>query len=199
MDEHPTPEELEAPLRPRHPLELDIDMEQFGQILRHGKELDRLASEDQTRFNELMASGEELLRAGEYFRAERRFARALRFTPGHPLAMAGMAHSQLGAGLYVPASLFLRRVMSRRPEMIDVRYAQELLPGRVRLNIAIRTLRQLIVGQERDRALHAFLLAYIGHQLRNRDLVEEGLGSMTPNDSFRKLLEEVWMGEEVTE
>ncbi len=196
MDEHPTPEELEAPLRPRHPLELDIDMEQFGQILRHGKELDRLASEDQTRFNELMASGEELLRAGEYFRAERRFARALRFTPGHPLAMAGMAHSQLGAGLYVPASLFLRRVMSRRPEMIDVRYAQELLPGRVRLNIAIRTLRRLIVGQERDRALHAFLLAYIGHQLRNRDLVEEGLGSMTPNDPFRELLEKVWVGEE---
>ena len=202
MDEPPTLEELEAPLRPRHPFELDIDMEQFGHILRHGKELDRLASEDQTRFNELMASGEKLLRAGEYFRAERRFVRALRFTPGHPLATAGMVHSQLGAGLYVPASLLLRRLMSVWPEMIDVRYAQELLPSRVRLNIAIRTLRRLIVGQERDRALHAFLLAYIGHQLRNRDLVEEGLGAMAPDDPFRTLLKEVWLpkaGDEVTE
>jgi hypothetical protein len=166
--------------------------------LRHGARLDRLAAGDQTRFQELLASAGQMLRDGEYFWAERRFERALRFTPGHPLATAGMGHAQIGAGLYAPAALTLRRLLTDRPEMIDVQYGPDVLPGRVRLNIAVDRLRELL-AESRDRALHAFLLAYIGHQLERRDLVEEGLrvmGEESPQDPLQTLLQKIWLEED---
>ncbi|MHC4763483.1 MAG: hypothetical protein ACYTF2_00085 [Planctomycetota bacterium] len=178
-------------LRPR----LTADFETLTGPLRHGAQLDHLTAEAQNRFQELLAAGEKNLRSGEYFWAERRFERALRFTPGHPLASAGKGHAQIGAGLYAPAALTLRRLLTQYPEMIDVRYGPELLPNRVRLHIAVDRLRQL-VAEERDRALHALLLAYIGHQLDRPDLVKEGLelmGETSPDDPLGALLEKVWL------
>ncbi|MHC4217872.1 MAG: tetratricopeptide repeat protein [Planctomycetota bacterium] len=163
--------------------------------LRHDTYLDRLTGESESRFQELLASGEEQLRAGEYFRAEQRFQRALRFTPGHPLATAGMGHAQIGAGFYAPAALTLRRLLIQRPEMIDVRYGPDVLPSRVRLDIAVGHLRERL-PEDRDRALHAFLLAYIGHQLDRRELIEQGLevmGEASPDDVLHALLERIWL------
>ncbi len=139
-----------------------------------------------------MASGEELLRDGEYFWAERRFERALRFAPGHPYAMAGVGHSTLGAGLYVPAGLSLRRLLTTNPEMIDVAYGPDLLPSRARLTMAVQKLQELVRTVRRDRELHAFLLAYIGHQLDDDELITEGLGAMDAADPLRELLGKVW-------
>ena len=163
--------------------------------LRHGKYLDRLAGVNPSRFNELMSMAEESLRDGEYFWAERRFERALRFIPGHPLAIAGLGHAQIGAGFHLPAALTLRRLMVEHPEMIDVRYDPKLLPSAVRLSIAVERLRELIARIERDRDLHSFLLAYIGHQLDDRQLIAEGLQQLS-DGPLRTLLEAVWLGEE---
>ena len=163
--------------------------------LRHGERLKKLVSQDRTRFNELLGDAEQRLRAGEYFWAERRFRRALRFVPGHPLATAGMAHAQVGAGLYVPAALTLRRLLASHPEMIDVQYDQSLMPNRVRLRSAIGALQDRL-QERRDRGLHAFLLAYIGHQIDDRDLVESGLAVMDevdPDDPLLNVLREVWL------
>jgi hypothetical protein len=174
---------------------LPMDIEKLAGPLRHGAQVEHLTAEDASRFQELVASGEQKLRDGEYFWAERRFERALRFTPGHPLAMAGKGHAQIGAGLYAPAALTLRRLLTQRPEMIDVQYGTDLLPNQVRLNIAVNRLRQLLV-EPRDRALYAFLLAYIGHQTDKPDLVEEGLrimGEGSPDDPLHALLQEVWL------
>ncbi|MHC4080600.1 MAG: tetratricopeptide repeat protein [Planctomycetota bacterium] len=174
---------------------LPMDIAKLAGPLRHGAQVDHLTAEDESRFQELVASGEEKLRDGEYFDAEYRFDRALRFTPGHPLAAAGKGHAQIGAGLYAPAALTLRRLLTQRPEMIDVRYGQELLPSRVRLDAAVDRLRQLM-AEQRDLALHAFLLAYIGHQLDKPDLVEQGLetmGKASPDDPLHALLQEVWL------
>jgi hypothetical protein len=174
---------------------LPMDIEKLAGPLRHGAQVDRLTDEDETRFQELVAAGEQRLRDGEYFWAERRFDRALRFTPGHPLATAGKGHAQIGAGLYAPAALTLRRLLTQRPEMIDVRYGPDVLPNRVRLNIAVNRLRELL-PEPRDRALYAFLLAYIGYQTDKPDLVEEGLrimGEASPDDPLHALLVEVWL------
>jgi hypothetical protein len=179
--------------RPRLP----ADLEELAGPLRHGARVDHLTAAAQNRFDELLASGEQKLRDGEYFWAERRFERALRFTPGHPLATAGKGHAQIGAGLYAPAAMTLHRLLTENPEMIDVRYEQSLLPGRVRLGIAVDRLRQL-VAEQRDRALHAFLLAYIGHQLDRPDLVREGLqlmGASSPDDPLHAVLQEVWLAD----
>jgi hypothetical protein len=178
---------------------LPVDFEKLAGPLRHGAQVEHLTARDESRFQELVASGEQKLREGEYFWAERRFERALRFTPGHPLATAGKGHAQIGAGLYAPAALTLRRLLTQRPEMIDVQYGPDVLPNRVRLNIAVNRLRQLLV-EPRDRALHAFLLAYIGHQTDKPDLVEEGLrimGEASPDDPLHALLQKVWGGSEL--
>ena len=167
----------------------------LAEALRHGRSLEQYASNDPTRFNELMKSGEQRLADGEYFWAERHFDRALRFTPGHPLAIAGMGHAQIGAGLHVPAALTLRRLLTTNPEMIDVRYERAMLPKRIRLDLAVERLRDLIARVERDRQLRGFLLAYIGHQVQDRTLVEEGLGHMG-DEPLRALLDAVWLAEE---
>ncbi len=164
----------------------------IAEALRHGQTLDRYGTEDPTRFNELMKSGGQRLADGQYFWAERHFDRALRFTPGHPLAIAGTGHAQIGAGLHVPAALTLRRLLTTNPELIDVRYGRELLPSPVRLDLAVEQLRDLITRVERDRKLRGFVLAYIGHQLDERALVKEGLGHMD-DEPLRALLEAVWL------
>ncbi len=170
-------------------------IEQLGPVLRHGQRVDRLASPDRTRFSELMSSAEEALAQGEYFWAERRFDRALRFTPGHPLAMAGLGHARIGAGLYASAAFTLRRLLIEHPEMIDTTYEPQLLPNGMRLDAVVRTLSVQVAEPGREQALLGFLLAYIGHQLGDFELVDRGLMAMAaaaPDDPLVALLRTVW-------
>ncbi len=168
-------------------------------VLRHGQRVERLAQEgDQDRFNELLASAEEHLRQGEYFWAERRFNRALRFTPGHPLATAGLAHAQIGAGLYLSASVTLRGMFTYQPEMIDVSYDPVLVPDRSRLLAALEIL-QRRVEMERDRDAAALVLAYVGRLLEDRQVIEHGLDvlwEINPDDLLPPLLRAIWLTEE---
>lgn len=175
----------------------ELNLRDLIPALRHGEHLKQLASQDRTRFNELLVQAEQRLADGEYFWAERRFRRALRFVPGHPLATAGMAHAQIGAGLYLPAALTLRRLLTNHPEMIDVQYDQSLLPNRIRLKTVIDALQRRL-PEQRDRASNAFLLAYIGHQLDDRSLVKASLtvmGEARGDDPLLGVLREVWLGE----
>ena len=169
----------------------------FNAILRHGQRIEHLSGQTRDRFNELMAAGEEKLREGDYFSAERRFERALRFVPGHPLATVGTGHAQLGAGLYLSASLTLRNLLARQPEMIDVLYSPELLPDSERLNAAVETItKRMAEGDAPDRAGFAFLLAYIGHQRGDRAMVQTGLDAMAQSDPQNPLvpvLKDVWL------
>ena len=118
--------------------------------------------------------------------------------PGHPLATAGLAHSQIGAGLYVPAALTLRSLFSYQPEMIDARYDPGLVPNRPRLLKAVETLEDRL-ELTRDRAHVAFLLAYIGRLLEDRAIIETGLDVMAetqPDEPLPKLLKNVWLADE---
>ncbi|MBT8485972.1 MAG: hypothetical protein KJO43_10360 [Phycisphaerae bacterium] len=172
-------------------------LEEFGVILRHGKQISQLASGDETRFDELLGMGEESLRDGDYFWAERRFNRALRFVPGHPMATAGLAHAQIGAGLNLSAALTLRSLFTYQPEMIDVEYTPELVPSRPRLIRAIETITPRL-EIERDRATNAFLYAYIGRLLDDAAAVRQGLSVMemaAPDDPLLPLLKRIWQPE----
>lgn len=175
----------------------ELNLRELIPALRHGENLKRLATQDPTRFNELLVQAEQRLADGEYFWAEQRFRRALRFVPGHPLATAGMAHAQIGAGLYVPAALTLRRLLTTHPEMIDVQYDPSLLPNRVRLKTVIDALKRRL-PEQRDRASNAFLLAYIGHQLDDRDLVKTSLTAMGEAGGdvpLLSVLRELWLSD----
>lgn len=177
---------------------LNKNLSRISTALRHGQRVAKLTSEQNNRFNELVAQAEQQLREGEYFWAERQFRRALRFTPGHPLATAGLANAQLGAGLYVPAALTMRTLMTNNPEMIDVRYEDGILPNTVRLNSAIESLRNRFT-EKRDLNSVALLFAYIGHQLNNKEMVQQGLSIMAETDADDKLLvllKRVWLAGE---
>jgi hypothetical protein len=170
-------------------------MREFGLILRHGERIDALASGDIERFDELMRSAEEGLREGRYFWAERRFNRALRFVPGHPMATAGLAHTQLGAGLYRSAGLTLRSLFTHQPEMIDATYDPALLPNPPRLQEAVTTMEARLRLMD-DPSSSGFLLAYLGRVLGERELVERGLDALAqhaPGDPLLPLLEEIWL------
>lgn len=193
LDENPDEVETED-----NGIFINKNLSELRNALRHGQYVKALSSEDQNRFNELIAQAEKQLRAGEYFFAERQFRKALRFTPGHPLATAGLANAQLGAGLYIPAGLTLRSLMIKNPEMIDVRYEHGILPNNVRLNSAIASLRNRFT-EKRDLNSIAFLYAYIGHQIKNKEIVSQGLAIMTetdPDDQLLILLKAVWLTDE---
>jgi hypothetical protein len=185
------------------PIPSPIDVRDFGEVLRHGKQLEHFSVADQTRFNELMAEGEQKMAAGEYFAAERRFTRAARYTPGHPYAIAGVMNSQLGAGLYLSAALMARTLFVNQPEMIDVRYRGDLLPKPQQLTKAIADLRGKLVNPKSlpdDMPAYSLLLAYTGHQTNDRPLTREGLTAMRQHavgDPLVTLLESVWLGDDL--
>lgn len=168
---------------------------EMADVLRHGQRVERLSSDQNDRFNELLSTGETRLREADYFVAERTFDRALRFSPDHPMAMAGMGHAQLGGGLYLSAALTLRTLLTEHPEMIDAMFAADLLPSRERLNSIVKMLKTKL-EEPSDQASYGFLLAYIGHQLADRSMMQQGITAMAPadtKDDFVALLRELWL------
>lgn len=168
---------------------------EIGTILRHGERITQFAGSHPTRFNELVRLGEQKLALGEYFLAEKRFEQALRFIPGHPLATAGLGHANIGAGLYLSAAHVLQSLLSLQPEMIDVEYDPQLLPPRLELVRAAVAI-QSRLDEERDGGTYAFLLAYIGHQLNDEEMVVRGIEVLEQrsgeSDPIVPLLKSIW-------
>jgi hypothetical protein len=166
-------------------------------LLQHGHVIERLAKDDGTRFSELMIEGSTMLSQEQYFRAERRFERALQFTPNQPMAMAGMSHAQFGAGLHLPASITLRRLLTRHPLMIDVIYDSSLLPSAEIAGEGFETLRRRIADQPNMAGGLGLVLAYFGRQFSDRQAIEDGLRAMQqvdPEDPLLDVLREIWLG-----
>ena len=186
-----------ASTKPTRPLDVapTLQFEDFGLVLRHGQQVNSFAAGDGGRFDDLVTSASQKLESGDYLRAERRFNRALRFVPGHPLATAGLGHAELGANLYLSSALTLQTLLAFQPEMIDVQYAEQLLPAPKDMDRAISILTERLRG-EADLDRYGFLLAYIGHQLGRPSLITTGLQAMraaNADKSFVDLLEQVWL------
>ncbi len=189
MIEMPAAEEEESttPLEVQRGLDL---------ALRHGTQITQLSTpEAEDRFNELLASGEERLKSGQYFWAEKRFARALRLLPNNPLATMGLAQAQLGAGLYLTAANTLKRLMKKSPEMIDVILEGNLMPARESLFNSMDMLRNRISHGGPDAADYGLLLAFIGHQLDQQQTIDEGLAAIkkaNPESPLLPALRRIW-------
>lgn len=172
-----------------------FDMSKLAPALRHGQKIETLTSEQQGRFNELMMAAQEQLKAGAYMQAEQRFQRAVRFAPDNALALAGTVNAQIGAGLYLSAGYNLRSLFTQHPEMIDATYGEGLIPARERLDAAI-TAMQSRIENPKDRSANALLLAYLGRQTDNRELMSQGLTIMateSAEDPLPPLLRMVWL------
>ncbi len=197
-DPQVAPAETDEQRKAREAAELQKAVSEAGKVLKHGETITDLSPGDRARVDELVRTGQEQLAAGDYFRAERCFDQALELNPNNPLLFAGLAHSQIGAGLHLSAALTLRTLFAGHPEMIDARYERSLLPNETRLRLGIETLRKRIAqGQDADG--YGLTLAYLGHQMGDADLVREGLGHLRgtiENDLLNQLLKQIWLGEE---
>jgi len=171
-----------------------LPVPEMAEILRHGRTIDQLGTSERRRVDDLVRQGEEALRNGEYFQAERRFNQAQSVATGNPLVEVGIAHAQIGAGLYLSAGLTLRNLFTESPELIDARYDAKLLPTGDRLTAAVKMLSERILRGD-DAPGYGLVLAYIGHQTNDRALVGKGLAAVTGSaelDAQRALLEGIW-------
>ena len=179
----------------------ELAIEDIYASLLHGERVSSFSGIEQNRFNELTRKAEMAIAGAEYFLAEKRFNQALRFIPGHPMATAGLGHANIGAGLYLSASHVLQSLFSFQPEMIGVKYDPQLLPPRldlVRAAVKIRTR----LTNELDGGTYAFLLAYIGYQLQDPEMIEQGIAGLesraNEDDPIIPLLKYIWLPDEVT-
>ncbi len=134
-------------------------------------------------YAEHMHAGQELMDKGRYFDAEERFAQALAIRRGDVTAQIARFHAQIGAGLFLSASLNMQSLALSRPEVFAVKYAEQLLPSRQRLEDLSVVLRETMdfstdLGRKASPQVRqgaGLLLAYIGYQLDRKDQIREGL------------------------
>ena len=176
--------------------EEEAALEEVYSSLRHGERVGTLSGIEENRFNELVRKAEMAIAGGEYFRAEKLFNQSLKFIPGHPLATAGLGHSNIGAGLYLSASHVMQSLFTFQPEMISVLYEPQLLPPRLELVRAAVSIENRL-DESRDGEMYSFLLAYLGYQLQDRAMIEKGISKLeegeNKNDPMVQMLKHIWL------
>lgn len=173
----------------------DLTPDEMATILKHRVTIDKLTGKDRGHIDTLMENGSGHLAKGEYFKAEKCFEDVLIFIPGDPLALAGLMNSQLGAGLYLSASLSLNKLLLNYPEMAAAKYSVDLLPNETRLRLATKSIQELI-KRGRDVSNYGLLLAFIGYQLDQPTTIEKGLSYMNTSiasEQMRMVLERIWL------
>lgn len=178
---------------------INMSIEDYALVLKHGKRLDAFGDGNRGRLDELLSEGQRAMNEGNSFSAEKRFEIALTMRPGDPRATAGMLHCQIGANLPGSAAITLRELLTNNPEMMDVTYSAQAMPPQARVEKAITSTRDLIrLG--RDAADYGLLLAYMGHLLGDRAVIEEGLAALkgSPADeTMNGILRKLWLGGDV--
>ncbi|MEL7483194.1 MAG: hypothetical protein AAFN41_02450 [Planctomycetota bacterium] len=144
-----------------------------------------------------VAEGRELLREGRFFDAEARFSMALSVREGDPIASIGRVHAQIGAGLFLSASLNLRETFTEHPMLIAARYAPDLLPTPQRTLAVVDRLNARVDGEGGEARAAALLLAYVGRNTDDETLIRRGLGRLDQDgeDSLSQLLRLVWLND----
>lgn len=127
------------------------------------------------RVAEVAGQAEAAMTKGDYFNAESRFDLALRLSPGNPILEAGRANAQIGAGLYRSAAITLSSLYRKHKEMMDVSWAESVRPSRTRLSLAVQDLDKMIEEAPGSASGLGLLIAYIGRQVGDRDLITRGL------------------------
>lgn len=156
--------------------------------------LKTIAGQRASRVNRLLREAEADLAADRYFDADDKYRMILAGVPSHPMARVGIIHSQLGAGLIRSAAVHLRNLLEDHPEMIALRYEARLLPQVRRLEwVRSQIDKMLEMSKSGDAAL---MLAYLGYQIGQRDLIEYGLDIAQADaryDPMVNLLRYIWL------
>lgn len=180
----------------------EISADAAKRIREAAGDVERLAPDGYDAYASHMRAGEERLAGGRYFDAEERFAAALGVRNGDPMAAIGRVHAQLGAGMFLSASINLRALFAEKPEVVGLKYKAELLPTKDRVEILINRLKGMTQVQDDRRRDSGLLLAYLGYQAGDAEAVRIGLAALAKPDvegaepdalqRLAALLEKVW-------
>ena len=191
----------ETPTEQQQPGELDRFQELLATLDYDLPRVSTLAGDREDKVNDMLRLAEADLSSGRYFKAEDRYQQVARMAPHYPLGRVGLVHAQLGAAMFHTASLTLRALLEQHPELIATRYELALLPPKERLAWVKQELEGLLdISVQVDTAV---LLAYLGYQIDDSDLVHHGLdlaSQQNPDDGLIRLLQRIWLHKEgVTE
>lgn len=129
-----------------------------------------------------MAKGQSMLALGKWFAAEERFTSALGVRPGDPMAAAGRVNAQIGGGMFLSAGMNLQKLFRAHPELINVRYSNNLLPSGERLDEVLALLKSRMRGDDDFARGAALVHAYLGFQAADADRIAEGLDRIAEID-----------------
>lgn len=174
-----------VPPMPEQPVIPEFDPLTIGVLRSRGEpSKDFVAPDVAGVYAEHMRIGQEYFRAGRYFDAEERFAHALTIRPNDVTAQSARIHAQIGAGMYLSAALNLRTLILEWPAVVSARFDGSLMPSGDRLVEVVAALREGVAGAiknnptggslRRARA-SGLLLAYIGFQTDDAQMVREGI------------------------
>lgn len=156
--------------------------------------LSSFTRERESRLSQVMAKAEQYMSDGRYLDAEHAYQLALGLQPGHPLALVGRMHAQLGAGMSMSTSYHLRTLLQNHPELIAARYAPPVLPDTQRL---IELKDKYRTQTERyDQPEPALLLAYIAYQQGDQVVLREALDQWSERsrrDALLPLVRRIWV------
>ncbi len=169
-------------------------------LRKSGGTIESLTASDiavQGAFQRHIDRGQSLLAKGSHFDAEAHFARALAIRPQEPMAAIGRVNAQIGAGLVRSAAMNLRQVLLTNPELITTRYGSKLMPQPKRLDQVIVLLDERIDNKLVDASEAGMLLAYLGYQRHDQDVIRRGLKAwdQSGKDRLAELASKVWLDE----
>lgn len=174
-------------------------VEELLDALAHGEVIETLVDPKmRVRVQEIVTQAETAMMEGEYFQAEDRFEVALRLNPGNPMLEGGLANAQIGAGLYRSAGVTLSRLFRDHELMVDVDWEDGLIAKDTRLKVAVSEIESMIARRPESAGTLGLVLAYIGRQLGDRDLIEQGLDRIDDAklQPLVPLLRGVWLSAE---
>jgi hypothetical protein len=164
-------------------------------ILAHGQTMSELTGGTKEALDTMLRAGDESMRSKHYLTAERAFISGSLIASSNPLPIAGMANSQVAAGLQISAAMTLRRLFMTWPEMIDTKYSLDILGSEARLQEIAADSLKMSEGSKYATD-YGLVVAYIGHQLGDSTLMEKGLTIMALNPSEQGLIDAlrvIWM------
>ena len=164
-------------------------------MLAHGQTMSQLDGGTKEALDTMLRAGDESMRSKHYLTAERAFISGSLIASSNPLPIAGMANSQVAAGLQISAAMTLRRLFMTWPEMIDTKYSLDILGSEARLQEIAADSLKMSEGSKYATD-YGLVVAYIGHQLSDSTLMEKGLTIMALNPSEQGLIDAlrvIWM------
>lgn len=173
----------------------------FGEAAINVESLVPRGTSDISQYNQYMREGERLLQQERWFDAEEAFTRAINRRNGDPMAAAGRINAQLGAAMYLSASVNMRALFSVHPELAAVRFSDELFLRGSRLDQVVGYLRDEAAKDRPFAREAALLLAFIGHQrddareIRNAFNAIDRVNTQLPTgpDPLLEMLKGAWL------